>query len=254
MTLSASAPGSTIDGLEITSFGGSGIVIQSSNNTIGGAAAADGNILVSNTRAGVSIRQGLGAPSDAVNNLLVGNFIGTDATGANRGNGAGIISTTSGNTIGGITAGAANVIGFNTSEGLFLSGAGASGNVVLGNFIGTNPAGANLSNPIGVNVQSPANTIGGTSTGAANILGFATSEGVLLSGDVASGNVVLGNFIGTNAAGANLGNSIGVNIGSGNNTLGGATAAPGTSSASTTQPAFRSPEQERRGTFCSAIS
>ena len=229
LTLDPSAPGSTILDLEILGFDGSGIAIHSTGNTIGGAAAGDGNILVSNTTAGVSIAPGNNGgnsappvgPSGASGNVLLGNFIGTDASGANLGNGAGIISSTSGNTIGGITAGAANVIGFNMSEGVLLSGANASGNVLLGNSIGTNAAGANLANPIGVSVQSPANTIGGTSTGAANVIGFNTTEGVFLGGANASGNVLLGNFIGTNAAGANLANPIGVSVQSPANTIGG---------------------------------
>ena len=114
--------------------------MESSSNTIGGASAAAGNILASNTRAGISIRKGCAA-SDRGNNLVVGNFIGTDAKRANLATEP-ESSSTSGNTIGGITAGAANVIGFNTSEGLFSSGRGCSGNVVLGNFIGTDPNGA----------------------------------------------------------------------------------------------------------------
>ena len=45
LTLAQGSPGSTIDGLEIANFDGSGIVIQSSGNTIGGTASGAGNIL-----------------------------------------------------------------------------------------------------------------------------------------------------------------------------------------------------------------
>ena len=117
-------------------------MIHSSDNTIGGAAEGAGNILVSDTIAGVSISQGGGdVPSPAIKNVLLGNFIGTNASGANLGDGTGIIITTSGNTIGGVTAGSANLIGFNTSAGIQITGVAASGNVVLGNDIGTSAAG-----------------------------------------------------------------------------------------------------------------
>ncbi len=224
LNLAQGSDGSTIDGLEITSVVGFGIVIHSSDNTIGGAAAGAGNILVSDTVAGVLISPGGGdAPSLANDNLLLGNFIGTNAAGASLGDGTGITLTSSGNTIGGITAGSANVIGFNTSNGIQLNGAGASGNVVLGNEIGTNAAGANLGNAIGVNVGSPGNTVGGATTGSANVIGWNSTAGVEITGAQGTGNVVLGNFIGTNAAGANLANPIGVLVGSSGNTIGGVT-------------------------------
>ncbi len=224
LTLAPSSAGSTIDGLEIANFGGSGIVVESSNNTVGGAAAGEGNILASNNTAGISFPVTAAAPVQGMNNVLLGNFIGTDVSGANLGNGAGVICHTSGNTIGGITAGAANVIGFNTSEGILISGVNASENVVLGNFIGTNSSGANLGNPIGVNVGTGSNTIGGTSAGMGNVFGFNTTAGLQISGVGATGDVVAGNLFGTSATGANVGNSVGVDVGTGGNSIGGTTA------------------------------
>ena len=53
---------------------------------------------------------------------------------------------------------------------------------------------------------------------------------------------------------ANLGNPIGVNIDSADNTVGGATAAPETSSARAARRGFRSPGRARRTTSCSATS
>ena len=58
------------------------------------------------------------------------------------------------------------------------------------------------------------NTIGGTTTGAANVIGFSTSgtsAGVYISGD-ANSNRVEGNSIGTDAARDILNNQIGVNV------------------------------------------
>jgi hypothetical protein len=218
LTLAQSAPGSTILDLEVVGFNGSGIVINSPGNTIGGAAAGEGNILASNAAAGISIPAGAVAPSQNVNNLLIGNFIGTDSVGTNLGNGTGIIIGSTGNTVGGITPGAANVIGLNKSAGIAMS---AGANLVLGNFIGTDATGRNLANPIGVSVNSQNNTIGGATSGAANVIGNSTSVGILIGGDRVISNVVQGNFIGTSATGANLGNNIGVLLQAANNTIGG---------------------------------
>ena len=96
--------------------------------------------------------------------MVLGNFIGTNASGANLGNtGDGVLidSVASNNTIGG-----ANTIGFN-GTGIEILGSGAISNVVLGNFIGTNASGANLGNTgDGVLIDNLAsnNTIGGGAT------------------------------------------------------------------------------------------
>ena len=137
-------------------------------------------------------------------NLIVGNYIGTDTTGdLNSDNGVGVFieNGAKGNTVGGASSGAANVISGNSSDGVYLGGSGTSGNVVLGNFIGTDFAGtAYLSNTTdGVVIQNHAtgNTVGGTSSGAANVISGNGANGVYLSGSGTTGNVVLGNLIGT---------------------------------------------------------
>jgi len=114
--------------------------------------------------------------------------------------------------------------------GILLSGAG--GNVIQGNFIGTNPAGtAALGNSLGLSVTgaSSNNTIGGTTPAARNVISGNTVNGGIGFSN-ASGNTVQGNYIGTNAAGtAALGNSgNGLNIASAsNNTIGGTVAGAG---------------------------
>jgi hypothetical protein len=233
LDLEGHADGSTIYGLKIVNFsglggsGGNGIAIETANNTIGGLASNQGNILGSNTGDGISIPVFVNALGPENNNLIIGNFIGTDASGANLGNGFGLEIATPNNTVGGTASGAANVIGFNTGGGVGISGSLGNQNVVLGNFIGTNAAGANLANPVGVFVQSQGNTIGGTTSAAANVIGFNTSEGILISSSLALNNVVLGNLIGTNAAGANLANLVGISLDVGSNTIGGAAAGMG---------------------------
>ncbi len=192
LTVASSAPGSTIIDLEILGFDGSGIVLESSGNTIGGTASDDGTILVSNSTAGISIAASPGVPAQGSDNLLLGNFIGTDPRGDSLGNGVGVIVGTQSNTIGGITSDAANVFGFNTAAGLQID---SNDELVIGNLFGTNSAGANLGNAVGVSISGSSNTIG--EAGGANTIGFSAQQGVsVLSG---SGNVISQNlYDGTN--------------------------------------------------------
>ncbi len=168
---------------------------------------------------------------------------------------------TTANTVGGTASGAANVISDNGLYGVFLYASGTSGNVVLGNLIGTDIHGAAaLGNTfvgvfIGVfsGVDGPgANTVGGAVSGAANVISF-NEYGVYLRG--ASGNVVLGNLIGTDSHGtARLGNTnAGVVFANGAtaNTLGGTTSgATSVIRLPTTTSACVSSASAPRATWC----
>ncbi|RKH33614.1 hypothetical protein D7Y13_05495 [Corallococcus praedator] len=155
--------------------------------------------------------QGLTLNRFSVNVLLVGSggntvqgcYIGTDTTGVlTQGNGVGIIVSSSNNTIGGVTAGARNVISGNTGDGIAVT-AGASGNRILGNFIGTTALGTTpMGNAdAGIHlVGSPLTVIGGVVTGAGNVIAGNGSHGVYLEGG-AGFATVYGNSIGTNPAG-----------------------------------------------------
>ncbi|MGO9581289.1 MAG: beta strand repeat-containing protein [Acidimicrobiales bacterium] len=209
-------------------------------NTIGGTGAGPGNVISGNEAAGVVIT---GASTGG--NLVEGNYIGTDSAGNNTiGNGVAGVLINAGavnNTIGGTGAGAENVISDNKAEGVLISGAGTSGNLVQGNYIGTNPTGTGaLSNQDGVLIQAGAvnntiggavaSTIGGTGAGARNVISGNRSAGVAITGAGTGGNVVEGNFIGTQAGGTGpLGNGsagILINRGATSNTVGGTV--PGT--------------------------
>ncbi|HNJ39278.1 MAG TPA: hypothetical protein PKZ53_02225, partial [Acidobacteriota bacterium] len=199
-----------------------------SNNRIGGTTAAERNILSGNTGDGVVI---IGAA--ATGNTVSGNFIGTDVNGtADLGNsliGVEIIGS-SGNTVGGTTAGERNIISGNTQDGVSINTGPAANNLVIGNYIGTNLNGtAALANDFsGVRINGCSNNIiGGTTPAHRNILSGNTGDGVVIVGAAATGNQVIGNFIGTDVNGtADVGNSlIGVEIiGSSGNTVGGTTA------------------------------
>ena len=120
-------------------MGNSGIGIyiygNSDNDTIGGTTAGAGNVISGNSGTELVI--------DGSGNLVAGNRIGTNPAGsaALAGGGDGIDVYSSDNTIGGSVAGAANVISGNTALGLYLDGTGATGNLIQGNFIGTDATG-----------------------------------------------------------------------------------------------------------------
>ena len=88
-----------------------------------------------------------------------------------------------------------------------------SGNVVQGNYIGTNAAGTaplpNFGYAVVLMAGASNTTVGGTVAAARNVLSGNDQAGVgIFSG--ATGNVVRGNYIGTNAAGtAAIGNQFG---------------------------------------------
>jgi hypothetical protein len=106
----------------------------------------------------------------AGNNLVEGNFIGTMPDGItpspNQGPGV-LINQGADNMIGGAAPSATNIIGGNMSDGITITN-GASGTMVLGNFIGTDQTLthnlANAGNGIQVNDGATAITVGGPTT------------------------------------------------------------------------------------------
>src|SRR5262249_40528230 len=74
---------------------------------------------------------------------------------------------------------------------------------VQGNYIGTDAAGhAAIANQFsGVEIESPSNSVGGTGTGAGNVISGNTLDGIFLLGASARSNVVQGNWIGTAVGG-----------------------------------------------------
>ncbi len=195
---------------------GTGILLDSGavSNTIGGTDTGDGNLISGNTDVGVRILD-----SD---NLVEGNRIGTDSTGAFAlANLAGLSVGSSGNTIGGTAPGAGNLISGNSVDGIYIF---APDNLVEGNSMGTNAAGsAALANGgAGVSINSTGNTIGGLAAGAGNLLS-GNLFGLYIAG---AGNLIAGNRIGTDSTGEfGLGNTgPGVDIiDAPDNTIGGPT-------------------------------
>jgi titin len=218
--------GTNAAGSAAVANGGSGIDIEgSASNTIGGKGAGAGNLISGNGGDGIDIVFG------ATANVVQGNKIGTDATGTTAvGNlGDGVHIGTSSNTIGGMVAGAGNLISGNGLYGIEIEG-GATANLVQGNKIGTDAAGtaAVANGQSGVGIFGSQNTVGGAAAGAGNLISGNTRNGILVFNN-ATANLVQGNKIGTNAAGtAALANTLdGVDILSSSNTVGGTAAGAG---------------------------
>ena len=91
------------------------------------------------------------------------------------------------------------MISGNTGNGVWING--ADRNLVQGNLIGTNATGTGpLPNGFGLFVMGANNTIGGTSTGAGNVISGNTNIGISVAAGAAA-TMLQGNRIGTNAAG-----------------------------------------------------
>lgn len=187
------ALGNSNDGVEIEDF--------ASNNTIGGTSAGAGNLISGNVYDGIDIDDG------ASGNMVLGNYIGTDVTGmtaiGNADDGVELDTDSTNNIIGGSTAGARNVISGNGYSGVYLSGSGTMGNTIAGNYVGTDKDGISPvgNNDGGVVLSSDANnnTIGGTDTGAGNLIAHNIGHGVEIHSDATTGNRVLGNSIHSNS-------------------------------------------------------
>jgi hypothetical protein len=225
--------GTDASGLASISNGNDGVYLNATTgNTIGGASAAARNILSGNTSA-PSTADGIWINGGSFNTVQ-GNYIGTDATGAaalgNNSDGI-IIASSTNNQIGGAAAGAGNLVSGNGAYGIEIDGPSAGGNRIQGNFVGANAAGnASISNGNdGIWLNGVTNTtIGGTLSGAGNLISGNTAAGPLADGIWilnGSANIVQGNSIGTDITGtANLGNdNNGIAIdASSNNQIGGA--------------------------------
>ena len=149
-------------------------------------------------------------------NIVEGDYIGIDVTGSIAlGNGATdvvIVNGATGNTIGGTSAGAGDVISASVGIGLAIVGPGTDDNVAAGDYIGTDATGThalgNGSGGVSIYGGAKGNTVGGTTAAARDVISGNVGPGVSLSDSGTTGNVVTGDYIGTAANGTgNLGNS-----------------------------------------------
>ena len=172
-------------------------VENSPGNVVGGAVAGAGNLISENGH-GIVVLETL-----ATGNQIQGNLIGYNAhTGANNGIGI-IIQDAPNNIVGGTTVAERNVISGSFGDqiqGINLFGSDASGNQILGNYIGTDPDGIFDflgHDEAGIHIEdAPDNIIGGSADGAGNLIVANHGDGVLILGGSATGNLVRGNLIG----------------------------------------------------------
>ncbi len=196
-----------------------GVTLQGANSAVKGLIINLCNL------AGVRI-----TGSAAQNNNVQGCYIGTNITGTSllpNQDGVEISAGAKNNVLGG-TGTARNLISGNFGRGVFITGAGTTGNQLTGNFIGTRRDGLSaLSNGTGVEISGGAgsNAIGGT--GARNFISGNDRGGVFING--ANDNKVQGNYIGVNVNGAaalpNSGSGVEISGGAKNNLVGGGASA-----------------------------
>ncbi|MDG3005008.1 Ig-like domain-containing protein [Paludisphaera mucosa] len=129
-------------------------VVDSRNNVIGGTTVADRNVISGNLSSGIIITTASNQPNNG-GNIISGNLIGTDVTGqADLGNQFdGVTITTSNNTIGGLLPGAANIIAHNGGSGVAVSARNFTSSP-LNTPILSNPIYANGSQAINLGFQA----------------------------------------------------------------------------------------------------
>lgn len=214
--LRLAAGGSTVRGLAITAFGGSGIaasgdgnriqgnyvgvdpsgnagagngdygvLLASGGNVVGGAGLGERNVVSGNAVDGIAVLGG----SD---NVIQGNYVGTDASGtlalANAEDGVWIDGAVNTLVVG-------NVLSGNAWSGIAVTGAG-SGTRIVGNVIGMDAAGLGViaNQRHGVTLGSfAAATVGGTAAGEGNTIAGNALDGVAVT--AGTGHAILGNAI-----------------------------------------------------------
>src|SRR5262249_8184874 len=156
-------PAIELDG-ELAGSGTNGLTITTGGNLI------EGLVINRFQGAGIVLR-GTGA----TNNVIAGNYIGTDVTGTldlgNALDGIRIEQGASNNIIGSsdtlTDTSAVNLISANGGNGILLTDAGTSGNIVGGNLLGTDVNGvANAATSFGAGSRGrkPGNAFGGSGT------------------------------------------------------------------------------------------
>ena len=183
------------------------IVYGATNNTIGGTTAAARNLISGNLHEGVLI-----GFAGTANNVVEGNFIGTDVTGKNFlassqqidgvyvGLGAGSNTIGGQNPLAGLNTAAWNVISGNSVNGILVTDSGTTGTVITGNFIGTDVTGSaalpNGGNGVTIAAGTQTTIIGaGTSVlPNLNVISGNLGDGVSITSS--SGNAVDFNYLG----------------------------------------------------------
>jgi parallel beta-helix repeat protein len=161
--------GTDVSGTEAIPNGG-GVLIQSAadNNTIGGTAASERNVISGNGN-GVEI-----SSEYTEHNTVQGNYIGTNAAGTGAiANGIGVYihDGAQDNAIGGTAAGEGNVVAYSGSDGVSVYSPWAFGNTIRGNSIHSN-GDKGIDNTVGGNTELAPPAI----TGFGSVMGTACAN------------------------------------------------------------------------------
>jgi hypothetical protein len=183
-TVQGNEIGTTADETTLLGNDGDGVRVENgASATIGGTASNARNVVAGN-------EYEIYLASD--NNVVQGNFVGTNAAGDDLGSGSNAIriASGSGNQIGGTSAGAGNVVGYTATSSVSVSG---SGNSLQGNYIGTNPSGDSFSGVgTGIRLFGNDHTVGGSPQDAGNVI---TNQGWAVSVESGTGHTIRRNSL-----------------------------------------------------------
>ena len=167
---------------------------------IGGNTPTARNIISGNQHIGIRLL-------DVHHCTVEGNFIGTNRSGTDsipNYDGMSMEGVVTDCIIGGTTANERNIISGNTDYGLPLFGVGATRNIIIGNFIGTDVTGNHpLGNTYGVLFDdgSFGNRVGGSTENERNIISGNVGYGVFFYNNGTNNNTLINNYIGTDVSG-----------------------------------------------------
>jgi hypothetical protein len=170
-----------------------GVLVSANGPGLG----SSGNLIKGNVISGAATSQVDIVGADNNNNVLKGNYIGTNSSGSALAEiiGSGILVNGDGNEIGDTTTGSGNVIS-GLVKGIWVYST-ATGTVIRGNLVGTDKdgAGAIPNSAAGIYLQGPA-------TISRNVISGNTDRGIELVGSSTLGTTITWNRIGVNAAGS----------------------------------------------------
>ncbi len=173
-------------------------VVSGDNHVIGGAAAADRNLVSGYRDGSIEIEAGNGT-------LVQGNYVGTNVTGTASlqdlsASPFGVQPdplTTNVSVLGNLISG--------NATGVPAYGGGA---IIRGNLIGTQPDGVTtvspIGNAVGVYLLGNGNVVGGTSAGQGNTIAFSSGEGIRVQPGIVGGNITGNSIFSNTRLGINL--------------------------------------------------
>ncbi|PLX06667.1 MAG: hypothetical protein C0596_15225 [Marinilabiliales bacterium] len=186
------------------------IITGADYNYVGGTNLDDRNIISGNEHIGIRLL-------DVEYCNVYNNYVGVDRTGTSaipNYDGISLEGAAKYNNIGGAEENQGNLVSGNVAYGIPIFGAGAEGNIVAGNLIGTDISGTlAIPNTYGLLFDDGSynNILGGDTEAERNILSGNSAYGVFIYNMGTNSNIVRGNLIGTDIEGTSaIPNAIGI--------------------------------------------